>query len=57
VQVPTLNSIENIAMGTNHGLAVNDKGEVFGWGWNVYGQTGINDSERNFVITPEKVFK
>jgi alpha-tubulin suppressor-like RCC1 family protein len=45
--VPGLQDIAAIAAGTDHGVAVNRDGQVWGWGDNRYGQAGPDIPERN----------
>ncbi|MBF0450216.1 MAG: hypothetical protein HQK75_05900, partial [Candidatus Magnetomorum sp.] len=43
VQVTGLNSVQSIAAGFNHMLALKDDGTVWGWGLNDVGQLGIDN--------------
>lgn len=58
VQVPTKIRVDapisSIACGKGHTLAVG-KGQVYGWGWNMYGQLGIGASNGNNEQKPSKV--
>mmetsp|Transcript_3240 Transcript_3240/g.6107 ORF Transcript_3240/g.6107 Transcript_3240/m.6107 type:complete len:1040 (-) Transcript_3240:449-3568(-) len=36
--------IVQVACGGNHTLALDDRGNVFSWGWSKYGQTGHNET-------------
>ncbi|KAF9663622.1 hypothetical protein SADUNF_Sadunf17G0070600 [Salix dunnii] len=41
-----------IAAGAEHTAAVNEDGELYGWGWGRYGNLGLGD--RNYRLIPEK---
>jgi len=52
-KLPELSSIIAIAVGQFHSLALTELGEVYSWGWNIYGQTGTGI--HGSVYTPTKV--
>ncbi len=41
-----------IAAGSNHAVAVDDKGMVYTWGGNTYGQLGVNTTKHSEVPVP-----
>lgn len=41
-----------IAAGSRHSMAVSENGLLFGWGWNKYGQLGIDSTRIEFIDTP-----
>lgn len=43
VQIPVLSGIVDVKLGTDHGMALNEKGEVYTWGSNMTGQLGRLD--------------
>jgi alpha-tubulin suppressor-like RCC1 family protein len=49
---PTLKNIKTISLGLEHSGAINNKGELFMWGSNLYGQLGL--SHFNSVDVPTK---
>lgn len=51
-KVAGLSQIKQIAVGGSHALALNDRGTVYGWGSNQYGQNG---TETNTVIPTQIV--
>jgi alpha-tubulin suppressor-like RCC1 family protein len=53
----TLSSIEEVAAGESHCLALDKNGYVWAWGYNKYGQTGNGTASSTNVITPVKVLK
>jgi alpha-tubulin suppressor-like RCC1 family protein len=57
VNVPTkvkLSNITKISLKGTHILAINDAGTVFSWGYNYYGQCGV-DSSTNQITEPTRV--
>jgi alpha-tubulin suppressor-like RCC1 family protein len=49
VQVSGLTNIVAIALGADHGLALDANGFVWSWGWDSYGQLGTGDSYTNNI--------
>ena len=49
--------IVQISCGTVHMVAVNEQGNVYGWGSNNYGQLGLGDSDAETQPTPIKLGK
>jgi alpha-tubulin suppressor-like RCC1 family protein len=52
--------IVNIVCGGSHCLSISNKGEIFSWGLNVWGQLGIEIGEyreNEKQLTPIKIFK
>jgi alpha-tubulin suppressor-like RCC1 family protein len=47
--------IMDVSCGEHHCLAISNKGEIFSWGYNEYGQIGNGNSENQ--LTPIKIFK
>lgn len=41
-----------IAAGSRHSMAVSENGILFGWGWNKYGQLGIDSTTIEFADSP-----
>ncbi|OTF73467.1 Regulator of chromosome condensation (RCC1) repeat protein [Euroglyphus maynei] len=41
-----------IAAGSRHSMAVSENGILFGWGWNKYGQLGIDSTAIEFADSP-----
>ncbi|CEL07203.1 hypothetical protein ASPCAL10366 [Aspergillus calidoustus] len=39
--------ISEIGAGGHHSFAIKKSGEVYSWGWNMYGQTGVPEEESN----------
>ncbi|KAL3453668.1 regulator of chromosome condensation 1/beta-lactamase-inhibitor protein II [Aspergillus insuetus] len=39
--------ISEIGAGGHHSFAIKKSGEVYSWGWNMYGQTGVPEQESN----------
>ena len=64
VETPAmLESIENVvavSAGNSHSLALDAKGQVWGWGRNHHGQVGVSNSETNggsaVVVKPVRVY-
>ena len=56
---PTPQNIESIACGANHSFAINEDGQVYAWGLNNFGQTGINNDvgEDGAVVTKPTLVK
>lgn len=53
-----LRKVVTIGAGAYHSFAVDDKGDVYGWGLNTMGQTGtgyVEPGQSDIVQTPEKV--
>ena len=48
--------IIDITSGDNHNFAITNKFNVFSWGFNVYGQTGIYSEVLEIVGRPRKLF-
>lgn len=54
--------IQTVALGQNHSLAVSDKGEIFAWGTNTWGQLGYTlprpamKDEEPINSTPRQIF-
>lgn len=46
-------SVVSISAGARHCLAVAERGQIFAWGWNKYGQLGLGDTEDR--LTPTRV--
>lgn len=46
-------SIEQLHLGSEHGLIVTDHGEIFTWGWNEHGNCG-NGTETNLYVVTTK---
>lgn len=57
VQVPSLRNhlVRSIAAGEQHSVAVTSYGEVYSWGDNSFGQTGIGKEEGTSVSYPARV--
>jgi alpha-tubulin suppressor-like RCC1 family protein len=50
--------IDDVACGERHCLSISNKGEIFSWGDNEYGQIGNSESgEEIKQLTPIKIFK
>jgi inhibitor of Bruton tyrosine kinase len=49
--------IVDIATGLNHFLSISDKGDIFSWGDNKFGQIGNGKSGKTAILTPIKIFK
>jgi hypothetical protein len=47
VQIPENLRAVAVAVGGNHVLALLEDGRVVGWGWNIYGQIGMGNSEKS----------
>lgn len=45
----------SIAAGSRHSMAVSENGILFGWGWNKYGQLGIDSTAIEFADTPNVI--
>lgn len=45
--------IKMVAAGAEHSAAVTEDGELYGWGWGLYGNLGLGD--RNDRLVPQKV--
>lgn len=43
--------VASVACGSRHTLALSDKGELFSWGWGVYGQLGHGDVQSRHTPT------
>jgi alpha-tubulin suppressor-like RCC1 family protein len=41
--------------GYTHCLAVNSSGQLFGWGYNKYGQLGLNDTATTYYSSPQRI--
>jgi alpha-tubulin suppressor-like RCC1 family protein len=41
--------------GYSHCLAVNSSGQLFGWGYNKYGQLGLNNNSTAYYSTPTRI--
>jgi alpha-tubulin suppressor-like RCC1 family protein len=52
IQIPGLNNIKKLAVGTSHTLALTKNNEVYAWGYNNYGEMG-NDYKNSII--PRKV--
>jgi alpha-tubulin suppressor-like RCC1 family protein len=50
--------IVDIVCGCRHCLSISNKGEIYSWGDNFYGQIGNGkDANRKLQLTPIKIFK
>jgi len=48
--------IKKVAAGDFHNLAIDERGWVFGWGWNASGQLGMAQIDREeFIVTPTRL--
>lgn len=61
-KIPKLSSIESIAAGSEHSLAINNKGELFCWGFNESWQLGTGEDHdelepRKLDLNGKKVMK
>jgi inhibitor of Bruton tyrosine kinase len=49
--------IVDISTGADHHLSISDKGDIFSWGDNKFGQIGNGKSGETALLTPIKIFK
>lgn len=50
-----LPAVEAVACGQSHTIALTRKGDLFGWGMNTFGQTGIKPRNYPVVLRPKEV--
>jgi len=48
--------IRNVSCGSRHTLVVNDRGQLYSFGWGIYGQLGLGDRENHWVPKLVKSF-
>ena len=54
-KVESLKNIIALTGGAYHLLALDDQGDVYGWGRNSYGETGCESKKNQYVTTPVRV--
>ena len=47
--------INTITCGFVHNIAIDNKGDLYGWGDNKAGQLGIGDDKRDYIVQPVKI--
>ena len=50
-EIPLKSQLKQLAVGSEHNLALLESGELYAWGWNEHGQLGLGDEEHYFTPT------